>query len=384
MVLNKIKEIVKVLNFAKRAFTKGGFRHVTNYISGLIASAKKTVKKIAKACPDEKYPSALSRLLNEAKFEKELLEQRYLKKIRYLFKNYQVLLLIDDTIVERNGEHIQEAQKHFDHTTNSYVRGHQFFTSILYTNFMQLPLFPELYSNSTDSKIEMAKDIIIKIKEAKIKVDTVLFDSWYSDRKLIKTCIRARMRVICGIKSNRKIKLFKQKTWNALSSFSKKIRLQKLQECKRGGKIYDVWSEQTYLNKLPLMRLVISHERVDGKIQDRAINLISTNTKDTIQDILETYKIRWRIETYHRDIKQNLGFAKVFFVNKEAVVRHSILVSIAYATLSLFMYMKGEVMTIGTCCEYLQNKSEHDLLEEIIAIEDAPTRVHRFEEVFIT
>ena len=71
MILAKIREVAQNLNFLRDAFTKGGFRHATNYISGLIALSKKTVKKIAEACPDEKHSSALSRILTEAKFEKE-------------------------------------------------------------------------------------------------------------------------------------------------------------------------------------------------------------------------------------------------------------------------------------------------------------------------
>jgi len=41
----KIKEILNVLNFAKRTFTKRGFRNAQNYINGLISSNKKTVNK---------------------------------------------------------------------------------------------------------------------------------------------------------------------------------------------------------------------------------------------------------------------------------------------------------------------------------------------------
>src|SRR3989344_1294150 len=127
MILAKIEDVIKNLSFSKKAFTKGGFRHASNYISGLIALSKKTVKKIAKACPDEKHSSALSRILTEAKFEKESFEKRYLKKISFLFRNLDIYLLFDDTIVERNGESVEETQKHFDHSKNNYVQGHQFF-----------------------------------------------------------------------------------------------------------------------------------------------------------------------------------------------------------------------------------------------------------------
>lgn len=159
MILAKIKETAKFLNFARKSFTKGGFRHINNYLSGLIGLAKKTVKTISASCADEKHSSALNRILNDAKFEKRLLEERYLKKICYLFRGFDIFLIIDDTLVPHDGKHIDESQEHFDHTSNSYIKGHQFFTGILYTSFLQLPLFPELYSKNTNSKIEMAATI---------------------------------------------------------------------------------------------------------------------------------------------------------------------------------------------------------------------------------
>src|SRR3989344_2898740 len=141
MILPKIKEVLNLLSFARKSFTKKGFRHVGNYVTGLIASAKKTVKKIAESTPDEGHHSAIDRILNEAKFERERLEKRYFEKIRYLFKNSKIYLVIDDTLVERDGEKIEETQSHFDHNTNGFIKGHQFFTAILYTPFLELPIF---------------------------------------------------------------------------------------------------------------------------------------------------------------------------------------------------------------------------------------------------
>ena len=212
MVLPKIKEVISILKFAKKAFTKGGFRLVGNYINGLIFLAKKTVNKIAKASSEVNHQQKLNRILNEAKFEKKFLEERYFKKIRYLFRNSKVYLIFDDMLVERLGKHVEETQYHYDHSTDIDVKGHQFFTSILYTPFLQLPLFPELYSKNTDSKIELAKDLIDKIKDSSIKINTVLFDSWYSDEKIINKCKNLlKARVICGIKTNRNIKF--KRSW---------------------------------------------------------------------------------------------------------------------------------------------------------------------------
>ena len=384
MILSKIKEIPKLLSFAKKSFTKGGFRHVNNYLSGLISLAKKTVRQISVSCADETYSSALNRILIDAKFEKELLEEKYLKKIRYLFRGLDIFLIIDDTLVPHNGENIEESQEHFDHTSNSFVKGHQFFTAILYTPYLQMPIFPELYSKNTNSKISMAEELISKLISAKIQIHTTLFDSWYSDKDLINNCLKSSIKVVCAIKSNRKIKRFKKRKWEPLSLLIQKVRSQKLKELKIDNKTYDIWIEKVKLNKLPFMRLVISHERIENKLQTNPFCLISTNPTENAEDIFKTYKKRWKIETFHRDIKQNLGFAKAFFRKKEGIVRHAILVAIAYAILALFMFQNELKMTIGECCEYLKNKAYKEMVGEIIFLENKKIRIEKFEEVFIS
>jgi len=379
MVLPLIKEVMSILKFAKVAFTKGSFRYVNQYVNGLIVLAKKTVKKISEASSEIKHQSALNRVLTESKFEQEALETRYLQKIRYLFKNVPVYLIIDDTLVERDGKTIEEAQKHFDHNSNSFINGHQFFTSLLYTPFLQLPIFPELYSKNTDSKIEMAQSLIDTLESASIKIHTVLFDSWYSEQELIKKCIKTDARVICGIKTNRNVMLHKENRWRSLSFISERMHSQKLTNYIIDKNAYLTWSCVVNLNHLPKIKLIISEERdKDNKFIGKA-HIISTNTQDTAENIIRIYKIRWKIETYHRDIKQNLSFAKVFFTRREGIVRHAILASMTYAVLSLFMYRKGISMTIGECCEYLKNKSTISLVKGIVEIEDKPTRLERFE-----
>ena len=384
MILPKIKGIQNVINFLKSGFkSSGSFRLVTQYVSGLISLNKKTVNKITEASSEIKHQSALNRVLTESKFEKQELEKRYLKKMKYLFKNSEVYLLFDDTLVERNGDKVEEAQKHHDHNTNGYVRGHQFFTSMLYTPFLQLPLFPDLYSKNTDSKIEMAQKLIDKLESASIKLHTVLFDSWYSEQELIRKCIRTDARIICAIKINRKIKLHKKRRWQSLKFISKRIRSQKLSKHTVNESQYEVWSKKIKLNDIPeMLRLLVSCEvNKNGEVVGKA-HLISSNLQDSPEDIIQAYKLRWKIETYHRDMKQNLGFATVFFRRREGIVRHSILACITYAVLCLFMNRKGISMTIGECCEYLKDESNYNLVKEIVELEDKTNRLCRFEEVY--
>jgi SRSO17 transposase len=382
MMLPIIKEVKSILAFAKNAFTRGSFRHAVQYVNGLIASAKKTVKKISEACSEIKNQSELNYLLTEAQIEIDLLTDKYLKKIKYLFKNIPVYLIIDDTLVERNGKTVQEAQSHFDHNSNGYINGHQFFTALLWTPFLQMPIFPRLYSKNTDSKIEMAQSLIDKLESSSIKINTVLFDSWYSDHELIKKCIKTKARVICAVKSNRNIKIGKSNKWKSLSFVSDRIHSQLLEECKLNDKTYSVWSRTVTLNHLLSVRMIISEQKDETDELKGKVILVSTNIKDSPREIICAYKHRWKIETYHRDIKQNLGFATVFFTRREGIIRHAILASITYAVLSLFMFRMGKTMTIGECCAYLTNKSTKSLVKEIVEIESKPKRVERFEELF--
>lgn len=384
MVLPKIKEVENLLAFAKVAFTRSSFRHITQYVNGLISLAKKTVKKISEASSEIKNQSSLNYALTEARFEQDALTKRYLEKIRYLFKNVRVYLIIDDTLVERNGDTVQEAQYHYDHNTGKQIKGHQFFTALLWTPFLQLPIFPELYSKDTDSKIEMAQSLIDSLELASIKIHTALFDSWYSEQELIRKCIKIKTRVVCSIKTNRKIKIHKKRKWRKLSFISERIRSQKLDKKIIENKTYETYSSIVTLNHLPSVKLIISEQMNEDDELSGKVHLISTNIKDTTEEIIRAYKYRWKIEVYHRDIKQNLGFATVFFARREGIVRHSILATITYAVLSLFMYRKNISMTIGECCAYLKEKSTISLVREIVVIGSKPKRLERFEEVFIS
>ncbi|MBM3233074.1 transposase [Candidatus Pacearchaeota archaeon] len=419
-----IKEVKSILAFARKAFTKGSFRCIVQYVNGLISLADKTVKKISEASSEIRHQSELNYAITEAKCEQEMLTKRYLEKARYLFKNTPVYLIIDDTLVERNGDTVQEAQYHHDHNSGKQIKGHQFFTALLWTPLLQLPIFPELYSKNTDSKIEMAQSLIDRLSSLKIKIHTILFDSWYSDHELIKKCLKMKTRVVCSIMTNRKIKLHKKRRWQSLSFISERIHSQKLNETVVKGNTYQTWSSIVILNNLPSVKMIISEQtNKDDELVGKA-HLISTNIDNDAAEIISAYKLRWKIETYHRDIKQNLGFATVFFARREGIVRHSILATMAYAVLSLFMsrnltktpafklelflehpkheclqqttffrvwwhivllmYRSGKSMTIGECCAYLKEKSTISLVREIVVIENKPDRLERFEEVFIS
>tara|TARA_Y100000310_G_C20565100_1_gene755091 strand:+ start:90 stop:1265 length:1176 start_codon:yes stop_codon:yes gene_type:complete len=383
-ILPKLKAIFKHLSFVKKAFTKGGFRHVTQYINGLITLNKKTIKKISEASVEEKHHSALNRVLSESKFKQTELEDRYLKKIDYLTRGYETSLLLDDTLVKREGKKVEETQSHKVHSgDDDYLLGHQFFTSVIYTSVLQLPLFPILYSKNTDSKIQMALDLFDRVN-LKVDLDTVIMDSWYSDKKLINKIITKKVKVVCAIKTNRSISM-KEGEWEPLLDFSKKVKGKEFAVTYANNKKYKTANFTPKLKGIPKVKMIISYEwNKKQKQWNGPRHFISTKIQDTSEKIIREYSIRWFIETFHRDIKQNLGFAKTYLRKKEGIVRHAIFTTLAYAILKLFMFFRGINITVGECCNHIQNIGMDDFLMEIVEIEDKNTRIKRFQEEFIS
>jgi len=115
-----------------------------------------------------------------------------------------------------------------------------------------------------------------------------------------------KSRVICVIKSNRNIFLGKSNKKRKISFINKKLISQRTRNCFVEDKTYFVFERRARLHKIYKLKFLIS------KIEKQKINLISTNEKGSAEEIISIYKIRWKIETYHRDIKQNLGFVDVF------------------------------------------------------------------------
>lgn len=160
----------------------------------------------------------------------------------------------------------------------------------------------------------MSLELINKIKDYSIKIDTVLFDSWYSDAEIINKCKKKlKAKVICGIKTNRSIRFRRSnKKWK-LSFLTDRIPLKDKFNLKINEENYRITSYKVHLTKIYDLKLIISEKYNESEKTWNKIHLISTNQKDKPEEIILTYKIRWCIETYHRDIKQNLGFAKAYF-----------------------------------------------------------------------
>ncbi len=132
----------------------------------------------------------------------------------------------------------------------------------------------------------------------RVKFHFVLFDVWFSSVENMKFILKHRKHFICPLKSNRKVALSRndrvQGGWHKLESLEIKTNKSCL--------IYLEGLEMPVL----LIKQVFTNE--DGKTVIQY--LISSDTTLLPNDIIRNYQKRWRVEEYHKSLKQNVSLER--------------------------------------------------------------------------
>ena len=364
-ILPKIEMLNSVISFSKKCFTKPQFAHFREYLGGLITLHNKTVSGIATASVERQDQSSLNRFLTCSDWDEKHLGDRYLKKVRHEFGREKALLVIDDSLSKKTGKHITEVQYHKDHAGDGYVFGHQIVTALVKVRDKVFPLFPELYSKKTCSKIQFAKELVSRAHE-KLLLRTVVMDSWYMATEVIKHCLKKRLDVIGCFKSNRNVS-FEIGEWTKLSTHSKTLKKKDFRVTIIDDETYRVHERIVRVKHIGMVKLLISQEWMnDEKKWSRPFYLISTNTQQSAVQIIRTYAQRWSIETFHRDIKQNLGLEAYQLRGRTGITRHLILVALAYAALKFWTRLKNVAWTIGETIRHIQGRIFDDLIITLV------------------
>ena len=362
-----------VISFAKKCFSKPQFKQAAKYVTGLITLSKKSISSISAASVVKQDQSSLNRFLTEAEWDEQKLEDRYIQKVLHVFGREKASLVIDDSLSKKTGKHIEEAQYHKDHSGNGYIFGHQIVTALVKVREKVFPIFPKLYSKKTESKIDFAKQLISYADE-KLRLREVIMDSWYMSVELIKACQKRKLDVIGCVKSNRTA-YFKTDEKEKLSKYYKSLKKKDFATFIVDDATYNVHERIVRMKHIGFVKLLISREWNDDKKKwSRPFYLISTNTEKSAVQIIRTYAERWSIETFHRDIKQNLGLEAYQVRGRQGITRHLILVVLAYAVLKFWTCLQNVAWTIGEAIRYIQGRTFDDLVITIVEEPDLQKR----------
>lgn len=224
-------------------------------------------------------------------------------------------LLFDDTVLDKNhSRKIEPARPQWSGNVKRVIEGIGV-VSCVYVNpsidrFWVIDY--RIYAPETDgkTKIDHLREMLDHTVEYKrLAFQTVLMDSWYASMPVWKQIEQLGKLYYCPIKANRMVGLAPGQVYERVDSLSWSD-----QEAQQGRLIH--------IRKMPrghqvkLFRLVLSPERTD---------YIITNdlTQSSRQGAQDESGVRWKIEQFHREVKQTTGIERCQ-CRKERIQRNHI------------------------------------------------------------
>jgi hypothetical protein len=273
---------------------------------------------------------------------------------------WKIAIIIDATLQNRSTLHAENV-KRFNHG-NGFIIGHQWTNIVLFINDILIPLPPiafytKAYCRKNSLKYRTEHENVVEYIQGLNLNDfigphdptkvIVLADSGY-DSKEIENAIQAKQwNYLIALKKKRSVKTEKEysntsksKGWHQVEQFFKKHRrvkwitvfLPKSSSGKRRMefRIRQIIGYLRYVGKVQLICSEFKKRSRDGRRKYLACN----DLKATPRQILLGYRIRWKIEIFHKMVKMFLGFEDVATKCFNSVVSHVHWVYCAYILLN--------------------------------------------------
>jgi len=304
-------------------------------------------------------------------------------------------LAIDDSLCEHVGSLFEYVDRHYDHADDGYPIAHNPVTSHYVSGAVRFPVDLRLYRryeeitqwekfvlkyfptitipkkkkerqklhkqvdetllkdpeflelhNQFRTKIDLAIDLLRSAIQHRLRFDVLLFDGWYLSEALVAEAARRHKKWISILKKNRNLETnsFQLKDANgqliqfdgehvSVEEFVKKIPAKAFKMVVVNEKTYWTFSLTVRIPALGKVRLVISYE--NGKLTDTYVVLVTNALDWEAKRIIATYLLRWPIETFYQDGKEQLGLDEYLMRDAKAIGKHWCLVFVAYSLLHL-------------------------------------------------
>ena len=360
----------------RSCFSKPQWNHFKTYMFGLLLGEKgeKNIMDIADNTLDGRHQSSLNRFLTRHKWDVRRLNAIRLKD--NLSNRKGGVLIVDDTLIEKTGKHMDGVGYLFDHCKGKSILCHDIVSTYYHNGEQQIPLYfipyvKEEIAGQYDlwfkTKIQIALDLL-RVSLMQVHPEVVVFDAWYMSKELVDFLNSRDLTWVSQAKSNRLIQI--NDKWISLTSYVKDLQKQAFTHInKQVGEQRFKWIFETtvMMKHVGLVKLVILRERKNSKT---CTFLVSNDVNSDEMQIFKYYKNRWNIEVFHRDCKQHLGMGEYQVRKLDAVVIHLHLVFLTYTLLKnainnpfLSSILKG-IKAIGSSCKKIKRWVFDHLMKE--------------------
>ncbi|MBA2749049.1 MAG: transposase [Tatlockia sp.] len=262
----------------------------------LISQKNYTLTNLAEHLQDVSHDQ-INRYLRKEKFTPDCLWNNVKKDIQ---SHQNAAILFDDTVADKSySEEIELVRRQYSGTEHRVIRGIGLINCVYFNP--ELGLFwiidYRIYDPDSDgkTKLEHVADMLNNIVDnKKLSFTKVLMDSWYSSQKLMGMIDDLGKIYYCPLKKNRlvddtggveKYKSIEKLTWSQIENESGKlIKIKNFPKNK----------------KVKLFRVAVSTNRTE---------YVTTNdlTQQSNLNVKEICAQRWKIEEFHRELKQLTG-----------------------------------------------------------------------------
>lgn len=215
----------------------------------------------------------------------------------------QGCVIFDDTLLDKNHSHkIELVRKQYSGNTHSIIKGIGV-VNCIYLNpengefwLVDYRVFDKDHDGKT--KLDHVKEMLLNLHQVKnISFSRVLMDGWYATKELMLLIDSMGKKFYCPIKSNRQVDdSAGQRPYRAVETLtwtfdeSEHGKLIKIQGFPKDFKVRLFW-------------VAVSSNRTDWVVTN-------DHAQKSAQETHEICALRWKIEQFHRELKQLTGIEK--------------------------------------------------------------------------
>lgn len=359
LILNRWPRFGNYLALFERKLGKPARQHLLHLlIAFLIYDGAKNVTGLNRALYQPRTLSSVDRFLtegywNEAEFEQIRLNdlnhrvRRYLKNRQAKGQTIPCFLCIDDTNNPKAGDKSAGVSYQYSHLAGTVICCYCLVTAVVVVGEWVIPLTFRLYRRREEcarrgvpdqfkKKVELAAELIRQWQPLEGTQPFVLVDSWYMSAEVLAACAKRHFTLIGGIGANRSIQLVPGGAYLQLQQYQAKLTAQAYQLVTLGSQRWQVASCQAGLKGGYQVKVLITKSaRPWPQAKRMARFWVCTDPKLKVSLILEWYRVRWEIETFHRQAKQLLGWTDNQCHLERSVRRLWTLLMLAYSYLTI-------------------------------------------------
>ena len=312
-----------------------------NYTDYLITSTGQTsCTGLSRVLGGKVSHDRLTRFLSSDDFSSKTLWQLVKGTVREIEED-EGALIFDDSISEKPYTDENELVCwHYDHSKGRSVKGIGLLTG-LYVGKGESSL-PVVYSlvrkdklgedgkrRASKSKNELMRECLSKVVHNQVKFKWVLTDVWFASSDNMLSVKGNGKDFVMPLKNNRKVALsIKDKEAGRYEPIGS-LKLEP-GSCK-----------QVYLEKIPFPVLLAKEEYVNKDGSTAALYLVCSDLKVSYQQIITLYEKRWKVEEYHKSLKNNSSLASSPTKTMRTQANHLFMSLVGYCKLELFKIKQG-------------------------------------------